>query len=141
MPYRVCSSPGCSSLHEGTGRCPRCAADADKARRPNGNPYTTPGHHRFREAVLARHPRCVCTTCTQHAMRICGAEATVADHYPDERRDLVIAGLDPNDPKRGRGLCKGCHDRHTARTSPGGWNSQAGVKTRSRATGGGGSEG
>jgi 5-methylcytosine-specific restriction protein A len=34
----------------------------------------------------------------------------------------VDMGLDPNDPKFGRGLCKRCHDEHTARTSPGGWN-------------------
>ena len=116
MGYRVCSQPGCPRLHEGTGRCPSCRADADKARRPDGNPYRTSGHHAFREAVLARDPFCV----------LCRREyATVADHYPLERRDLVSAGLDPNDPVRGRGLCKGCHDRHTAATSPGGWNDRA----------------
>ncbi|WP_284294541.1 hypothetical protein [Luteimicrobium album] len=49
------------------------------------------------------------------------ARATVADHYPTERRDLVDMGLDPDDPARGRGLCKPCHDKKTARTMPGGF--------------------
>lgn len=113
MGYRVCSNPGCPTLHPGTGRCPTCRAAADKQRRPQGNPYRTAGHHAFREAVLLRDPYCVeCKV----------AWSTIADHYPIERRDLVELGLDPNDPVRGRGLCKPCHDRHTARTSPGGWN-------------------
>lgn len=63
-------------------------------------------------AVLARDPLCV----------ICGIRiSTVADHHPLERRELVARGLDPNDPERGRGLCSGCHNAKTARTSPGGW--------------------
>ncbi|GMA26185.1 restriction endonuclease [Luteimicrobium album] len=99
-------------MHEGRGRCPKCTAEADKARRPNGNPYSTSGHRRFREAVLARDP--ICVLCMS-------ARATVADHYPTERRDLVDMGLDPDDPARGRGLCKPCHDKKTARTMPGGF--------------------
>lgn len=113
MGWRVCSVHGCPTLHQGTGKCDACRAGADKARRPDGNPYRTPGHRRFRRAVLDRDP--VCVLC--HI-----AFATVADHYPTERRDLVSAGLDPNDPQYGRGLCKTCHDKHTAATSPGGWN-------------------
>lgn len=113
MARRVCSRPGCPTLHEGTGRCPECRAQADRDRRPEGNPYSTPGHLAFREAVLARDP--ICVLC----MRV---HATVADHYPIERRDLVEQGLDPNDPARGRGLCKRCHDQHTARTASG-WSS------------------
>jgi len=105
MAWRVCSRPGCGTLHEGTGRCPACRAQADRERRPDGNPYKTAGHRSFREAVLARDP--ICVLCLR-------ARATVADHFPIERRDLVAMGLDPNDPARGRGLCKACHDRHTA---------------------------
>jgi len=122
MSYRVCSTPGCPTLHPGPGRCPECATKADKARRPNGNPYTTSGHKRFREAVLARDPRCQCRgACGRHTGP-CLAVSTVADHEPIERRDLVSAGLDPNDPTRGVGKCKPCHDARTARTSQGGWN-------------------
>ena len=113
MAGRVCSTPGCPTIHQGPGRCPACRAQGDRDRRPHGNPYATRGHQRFREAVLARDP--ICVLCLR-------ARSTVADHHPDERRDLVAAGLDPNDPTRGRGLCKGCHDRWTAKSSPGGWN-------------------
>ena len=55
---------------------------------------------------------------------MCGQVATVADHYPVERVDLIAQGLDPNDPQRGRGLCSSCHNRHSAATSPGGWNNK-----------------
>ena len=110
MAWRVCTQPGCGTLvPAGTGRCPT------HTRRRDGNPYSTPGHQAFREAVLARDP--ICVLCLR-------VRATVADHYPDERRDLVAQGLDPNDPARGRGLCKSCHDKHTAATSPGGWNTR-----------------
>lgn len=97
----------------GVSMCPRCKGEAERVRRPHGNPYATAGHARFREAVLARDP--VCVLCL-------ASPSTVADHYPHERRDLVDMGADPNDPNYGRGLCKPCHDKHTARTSPGGWN-------------------
>lgn len=110
----ICNRPGCpTKIPQGQGRCAECRADADRARRPRGNPYATRGHLLFRDAVLARDP--ICVLCD---IRI----ATVADHYPDERVDLVRAGLDPNDPERGRGLCAGCHNEYTAATSPGGWN-------------------
>lgn len=122
MPWRVCTTPGCGTLHQGTGKCDGCKAKADRDRRPEGNPYNTRGHHSFRETVLARNPRCVCPgDCGKHTSR-CGAQATIADHYPHERVDLITMGLDPNDPRYGRGLCKGCHDATTARRKPGGWN-------------------
>jgi hypothetical protein len=38
------------------------------------------------------------------------------------RRELIEAGLDLNDPKHGRGLCKSCHDSSTGERQPGGWN-------------------
>lgn len=125
MGYRVCSTPGCPTLHQGVGKCPDCKAKADKQRRPQGNPYRTPGHRlRFREGVLARNPRCVCTDTGHGHDGMCGQLATIADHYPIERVDLVTQGADPDDPKHGRGLCKTCHDKHTAATSPGGWNAR-----------------
>ncbi|RZE73308.1 hypothetical protein C0R02_27625 [Streptomyces albidoflavus] len=57
-----------------------------------------------------------------HAAGDCDELSTVADHWPRTRRQLVTDGEDPNDPAHGRGLCEGCHNRHTARSSPGGWH-------------------
>ncbi|QDY11401.1 hypothetical protein FJK98_02390 [Micromonospora sp. HM134] len=67
---------------------------------------------------------CVCTDDTHDHGRQCLRPSTVADHWPLSRRELVDAGLDANDPTRGRGLCKGCHDRHTSVAQPGGWNAR-----------------
>ncbi len=119
--WSIC--PRCPEPVPKPGLCPACRGDADRDRRPDGNPYSSRAHRvDFREAVLARQPRCVCTgDCGRHD-HLCAAPSTVADHHPIERRDLVSQGLDPNDPDRGRGLCKPCHDGHTARSSPGGWN-------------------
>jgi len=115
MTLAVC--PTCPALvPKGTGKCDACLAKSraahDRARRPQGNPYNNAGHRAFRASVLARDP--VCVLC--HL-----AASTVADHYPTERRDLVAAGLDPDDPSRGRGICKPCHDRVTG--SKFGWGS------------------
>src|SRR5699024_11912286 len=88
---RSCSTPGCPNLHKGTGRCPSCRARTDRERRPNGNPYNTKGHQAFREAVLTRDPICVHCRSTR---------ATVADHNPYERTELIEQGLDPNNPER-----------------------------------------
>ena len=111
---RVCSTPGCPNLHPNPGRCPHCRATADRARRPHGNPYATEGHRSFRHQVLTRDP--ICVACLR-------ARATVADHHPHERRDLIDMGLNPNDPQYGRGLCKPCHDSWTARTASG-WSNR-----------------
>ena len=67
--------------------------------------YTSRGHQRFRIQVL-ENDHMVC--------RLCGDPATIADHYPHTRKELIAKGLDPDDPQYGRALCKHCHDRHTA---------------------------
>ena len=116
---RVCSRHGCPTLYPATegSRCPTHARQADKARgTPTQRGYTGRGHQTFRTTVLTRDP--ICTLC--HT-----AQSTVADHYPDSKRDLIEAGLNSNDPARGRGLCKPCHDRETATNQPGGWNNPA----------------
>lgn len=109
---KVCSR--CPNLVEqGVSMCPTCRAASDKARNAEPRGYNTTGHRSFRQAVLARDPIC----------KLCGiAWATVADHYPMSRRDLVDAGLDADDPKHGRGLCSSCHNRETAIHQPGGWH-------------------
>lgn len=99
---------------QGGGKCDGCQAEAEQRRgsassRGYGHQHRT----RFRAAVLARDVTCV----------LCHhAPAVHADHHPRSRRELVDAGLDPDDPKRGRGLCGPCHSSETARHQPGGWN-------------------
>lgn len=113
---RTCNQCG-RTIDAGQARCADCTRQAERTRRPDGNPYNTKGHQHFREAVLTRDPICV----------ICQLSlATVADHWPIERRDLVAQGLDPDDPSRGRGLCGRCHSRHTAATEAGGWHRDRG---------------
>ena len=118
---KVCSCRGCAAhagscpgtVAPGVGRCLVCTREAERRRgtaRQRG--YDTRHEHRFRREVLAREPFC----------RLCYAPATVADHWPRSRRELVASGEDPNDPRFGRALCTSCHSRETARWQPGGWN-------------------
>lgn len=108
---RVCTTPGCPNP-AGGGRCPTHQQRADRDRGTTAERgYTGQHNTRFRREVLARDNWCWC-----------GAKATVADHYPRTRKQLIVAGLDPDDPQYGRGLCKPHHDQHTAATTPGGWN-------------------
>lgn len=109
---KVCSR--CPAIvDQGVSMCPTCRAAADKARNAEPRGYSTTGHQTFRAGVLARDPIC----------KLCGVRwATEADHYPMSRRELVDAGLDPDDSKHGRGLCHRCHSKETALNQPGGWN-------------------
>lgn len=110
---KTCSVPGCPEITH-TGRCPTHTRQADRGR--GTAHHRGYGHHhrtRFREAVLARHP--ICTLCKR-------APSAHADHYPLSRHELVRQGLDPNDPKHGRGLCQRCHSTETAKHQPGGWH-------------------
>jgi 5-methylcytosine-specific restriction protein A len=111
---RVCSEPGCPKLTD-AGRCLDCTRQADTRRgTATERGYNGKGHrNRFRPAVLARNP--ICVLCR-------AARATVADHYPLSRRDLLEQGLDPDDPTYGRGLCTPCHGIETTRHQPGGWH-------------------
>ena len=121
---KVCNVAGCPTL-TANSRCDDHERDADRARgTASQRGYTSKGHQAFREAVLTRDPLCQCPdACTHHlSSSECLALSTVADHWPRSRRDLELAGENPNDPGAGRGLCKSCHDRHTAAEQPGGWN-------------------
>lgn len=120
----VCPTTGCPNITVG-GRCPACKAKADRLRgTATERGYTGRGHRAFHRAVLRRDPRCVCDD-TSHGHGVpCWQPSTDADHHPVSRRDLVAAGLNPNDPRRGRGLCGTCHDKATAANQPGGWNNR-----------------
>ena len=110
---KPCSAPGCPQLVR-TGRCDEHQRKAEELRGSSADRgYASSGHLTFREAVLARDPICVC------CMR---RPSTEADHHPVSRKGLITLGLNPDDPKRGRGLCKSCHSSETAKNQPGGWN-------------------
>lgn len=115
-PPRRCSRCGKPTV----GRCQRCLAisrQRSDTRRGDATQRGYGGEHRtrFRPAVLAKDPACV--LCHQQP-------STVADHWPQSRRELEAAGEDPNDPRHGRGLCHPCHSKATAAnpTQRGGWN-------------------
>ncbi len=112
---KVCTGlPGkrCVEL-TASGRCPTCTAEAEQLRGTASQRGYGSRHRRsFRQAVLEKNPTCV----------LCGAEATVADHYPLSRRELVLKRLNPNDPQHGRGLCASCHGSQTSQHQPGGFN-------------------
>jgi 5-methylcytosine-specific restriction protein A len=114
---RVCSQPGCPTIYPPTegSRCAQHRRAADRARgtaRDRG--YNTRGHQAFRAAVLTRDPICVIPGCINFS--------SVADHYPLSRKELLERDMNPNDPARGRGLCKPHHDSETAQHQPGGWH-------------------
>lgn len=112
MPRAARTCIDCPAIIRTGNRCPPCETRRGTASQRG---YNTPGHQRFRQAVLARDPICTTTGCHQWA--------TVADHYPDSRRELIAAGLDPDNPQHGRGLCKRHHDQATA-LHHSGWGSQ-----------------
>lgn len=119
---KVCPTPGCPNL-VARGRCNNCNQQAEQQRgnrhqRGYGRQHT----ERFRPGVLRRDPLCVCDDQAHGHSAPCLAQATVADHWPLSRRELVALKLDPNDPEHGRGLCKACHDKHTSHAQPGGWH-------------------
>lgn len=123
---KVCSVVGCPNLATPpASRCPTHTRQAEVRRgsaRQRG--YDRRHEIRFRRPVLRRDPLCVCPDRTHGHGSECLSMSTVADHHPRTRDELVRLGLDANNPKHGRGLCKTCHDKHTAATSPGGWHNQ-----------------
>ncbi|ROT29675.1 holin [Micromonospora sp. HM5-17] len=119
---KICSQPGCPEL-TASGRCAAHTRDADQRRGTrHQRGYGRAHERRFRTGVLRRDPLCVCTDTSHGHGPACLRPSTVADHWPRDRRELVRLGLDPDDPQYGRGLCKPCHDRHTAQAQPGGWH-------------------
>jgi 5-methylcytosine-specific restriction protein A len=120
---KVCSASGCYELVE-RGRCPTHTRAADHARGTATERGYTSSHWRAsRRACLRAQPICMCHDTTHGHGRECLSISTVADHHPATRKALVARGVpDPDALVYLRGVCKPCHDRHTAVTSPGGWH-------------------
>ena len=100
----------CGRAANTRGLCEEHARQNDRQRGTSTERGYTSKRHRdvFRTGVLSRDGwECV----------LCGEPASIADHYPRTRKQLIADGDDPDDPTYGRALCKRCHDRHTASTS------------------------
>lgn len=111
---KVCSTPNCPEL-VASGRCPTCVRNAEQHRGSAAARGYDPRWARRRAAYLIRNPFCV----------LCSALATVADHYPASRRDLLAQGMrDPDADHRLRALCGTCHGKETAIHQPGGWHNR-----------------
>jgi 5-methylcytosine-specific restriction protein A len=120
--YTICTIAGCPEYTD-KGRCEAHRQEAEQRRgtaRQRG--YGRDHETRFRPGVLAKNPTCVCGEEAHGHGQPCGKPSQHADHWPSSRRELQAAGLDPNDPRHGRGLCGPCHSAETARHQPGGWN-------------------
>lgn len=109
--WKVCAT--CPEAIPSGTYCDSCRKTKDRARGTAAQRGYGRSHRRFRRGVLTRDPVCV----------LCLLEPSVeADHWPLSRRELEQRGMDPNDPRHGRGLCHRCHSSETARNQPGGWN-------------------
>src|ERR1044072_9606662 len=101
---KVCSCVGNCTAHEGScpeltdsGRCDACDSAAERRR---GTAAERGYGHRWSTVVQPRYLRA-------HPICALGPEvATIADHYPTSRRDLVAQGVrDPDAWHRLRPLC------------------------------------
>lgn len=105
---RVCAEPGCPALTNAT-RCDKHRKQkrrTEDARRPNARARGYDKHWQQRRADFLRaFPVCI----------DCGAPATVADHSPRTRTELIAAGVpDPDAFGFLEPRCAPCHNRKTA---------------------------
>ena len=108
-PATACANRRCPNLRP----CPKHQRQADLARGTRQERGYGSEWERRRADYLAANPVC----------RLCPSTATVADHYPVSRRELVAQGVaDPDTDHRLRPLCASCHGKETAVHQPGGWN-------------------
>jgi 5-methylcytosine-specific restriction enzyme A len=104
----------CSNCGRPTDAGPRC----DSCRLPpkKGDAAYTSSEWRRRRAVFLTK-NLFCVLCKERGQMV---RATVADHYPRSRKELVAAGVaDPDDERFLRALCRACHGsrihEHSAR--------------------------
>jgi 5-methylcytosine-specific restriction protein A len=117
---KVCSRCP-NSAQPGRSRCDECEADRTRRATATERGYDARHRRRFRRAVLRLDPLCVCTDRSHGHGPACLRPSTRADHFPRDRRELVRLGLNPYDPRYGRGLCASCDSKQTATRQPGGW--------------------
>ena len=107
-PMRPCRHPGCGKLVR-EGYCPahKPAKAERKASARWHDLYNLPlWKEELRPGQLLREP--FCRSCARKGIR---TRATVVDHIKPHRGDWTLFC----DPGNLQSLCKGCHDRKTAR--------------------------
>lgn len=114
-PLRPCNTPGCPGRAT-SGRCPACRAARQHNPRLKAETAAQRGYgpvwQTRRLAYLQQHPLCA----------LCRRLASIPDHYPRSRRQLLAAAVaDPDADEYLRPLCDACHRRETGRRQPGGW--------------------
>jgi hypothetical protein len=115
-PAVPCTTPGCPGRTITGGRCARCLARVPPRPSAAERGYGATWRYVTRPEFLARHPTCA----------LCSQPATVPDHYPRSRRQLVRAGVpDPDAERFLRPLCDEHHRVETARRQPGLWHRDA----------------
>jgi 5-methylcytosine-specific restriction protein A len=113
-PARPCVQPGCpESVRGKESTCPEHAKQRHKQRaNRGGSSYGRNWRERVQPRFIYRNPWCV----------LCGGQATVADHWPISRRDLVAKGeASPDSFKHLRPLCKACDAKERPKREPGGF--------------------
>jgi 5-methylcytosine-specific restriction protein A len=104
LPMAICSHPGCPTIvpHRGT-----CLAHRTPDRRPTASARGYGAKwRRNRARYLRAHPDCT----------LCPQPATVADHWPLTRRQLLDLGEQhPDGWHHLRPLCQRCHAIQTAK--------------------------
>ena len=119
-PRTPCPIPGCPELTTG-GRCAAHEKQAARQRETTAERGYAARWQRIRRRYLYAHPWCV----------LCARAATVADHFPLSRRELITRGVsDPDASEHLRPLCTNCHNRETAKRQPGGWAAEKASKPR-----------
>jgi 5-methylcytosine-specific restriction protein A len=112
-PLVPCSAvPSCPELTTG-GPCAEHAKQRAKQRtNRGGSAYGRNWRERVQPRFIYQNPWCV----------LCGRAASVADHWPTSRRDLVARGEpNPDAFEHLRALCKACDAKERPKREPGGW--------------------
>ena len=117
---KPCSTTGCPEIvPAGTGRCSECRRRAERVRgTATQRGYGGRAWQATRRAFLRQPQNKIC------AIRgpKCTVVATVPDHWPDSRKDLIARGVpDPDAFHRLRPACVACHNAATAENQPGGF--------------------
>lgn len=114
-PHTPCTIPGCPARSTTAGPCPVHARQRVRRKHLQANEQYGGAWPIRRLDYLARNPWCA----------LCPRPATIADHWPRTRRQLLTARVqDPDDDRYLRPICRPCHNKQTGLNVPGGWHAK-----------------